>query len=83
MMARTTNDFRDEDLITYAMNGRMIVVKDAGDITLIVENVVRYSNATKEGLVAFLKRQRNKPASWMPEACRNNLSALIFKIQNA
>lgn len=81
MMARTTKDFRDEDLITYAMNGRMIVVKDDGDVTLIIENVVRYTNSTIDGLISFLKRQRKNPASWMPETCCNNISALIFKIQ--
>lgn len=80
-MARTTEAFRNEDLVTYAMDGRMMVVKDGEEISLIVENVVRYSNRTKEGLIAFLGRQRTRPAAWMPEACRNNLSALIFKLQ--
>lgn len=48
-MARTIKDFHDDQIISHVMNGRMILVQDGEDTTLIVENVVHYSNSSLEG----------------------------------
>lgn len=69
-MARTTADFKDSDLLAYAMDGRMILVKDGTDrynTTLIVDNKVRYSN-TLEGMVKILRdRTRLARLTFLPK----------------
>lgn len=82
-MARTTLAFNDKDLITYAMDGRMIIVRDADDVSLIVENKVVYSTSDKNSMRSFLARQASKPASIFPKACHPYIKVLATKLAMA
>ncbi|QFR55682.1 hypothetical protein JC221_036 [Yersinia phage JC221] len=77
-MARTIHDFKDSDVICFAMNGKMVLVRDGDDITLIVENVVRYSNATVEGMKAWLLRQHKAEKSILPADCKAHAKNLVW-----
>jgi len=76
-MARTINDFHNDQIISHVMNGRMVLVKDGDDITLIVENVVHYSNGSLEGMFKWLLRQHSAEKSSLPEACKAHAKNLV------
>ena len=76
-MARTINEFHDDQVISHVMNGRMILVQDGEDITLIVENVVRYSNSSLEGMFKWLLRQHKAEKSSLPAQCKAHAKNLV------
>lgn len=80
-MARTINDFHNDQVISHAMNGRMILVQDGDDITLIVENVVHYSNGSLEGMFNWLLRQHKAEKSSLPAACKAHAKNLVIITQ--
>lgn len=78
-MARTIHDFKDADIICHVMNGKMVLVRDGDDITLIVENKVRYSNRTADGMKAYLLRVHANPEkSSLPADCKAHAKNLVW-----
>lgn len=77
-MARTIKDFHDDQIISNAMGGRMILLMDSdGDIVLVVENVVHYSNRSLEGMFNWLMRQHSADKSSLPAACKAHAKNLV------
>lgn len=76
-MARTIKDFHDDQLISHAMNGRMILVQDGDDVSLIVENVVYYSNSSLQGMFKWLMRQHGAEKSGLPAECKAHAKNLV------
>lgn len=80
-MARNVMNFNNSDLITHAMGGKMMIVRDGAEFSLVVENEVVYSNSTLDGLVGFLNRTAKRgSSSIMPLDCVKHATVLVKKL---
>lgn len=79
-MARTIHDFKNSDILTYGMNGRLVVLNDGGseeryNTTLVFENKVIYSN-TREGMKRALTNPNSGLTRLLPKQCHAVARAL-------